>query len=73
MPKKKFMFTESADLANFNYKGVYVSLTIDTRKWVVTKRDDAGHPAEHDQSQLLPIVLRVTKQDHPTFRVIKSI
>ncbi len=50
MPKKKFMFTESADLANFNYKGVYVSLTIDTRKWVVTKRDDAGRPAEHDQS-----------------------
>lgn len=50
MPEKKFMFTESADLANFNYKGVYVSLTIDTRKWVVTKRDDAGLPTEHDQS-----------------------
>ena len=57
MPKKKFMFTESADLANFNYKGVYVSLTIDTRKWVVTKRDDAGLPTEHDQSQLLPFFL----------------
>ena len=62
MPKKKFMFTESADLANFNYKGVYVSLTIDIRKWAVTKRDDAGHPTEHDQAQLLPIVLRVTKE-----------
>lgn len=62
MPKKKFMFTESADLANFNYKGVYVSLTIDIRKWAVTKRDDAGHPTEHDQTQLLPIVLRVTKE-----------
>lgn len=42
MPKKKFMFTESADLANFNYKGIYVSLTIDTRKWTVTKRDEAA-------------------------------
>src|SRR3712207_6086633 len=62
MPKKKFMFTESADLANFNYKGIYVSLTIDIRKWAVTKRDDAGRPTEHDQSQLLPIVLRVTKE-----------
>ena len=61
MPKKKFMFTESADLANFNYKGIYVSLTIDTRKWTVTKRDEAGHPEEHDQFQELPIVLRVTK------------
>ena len=61
MPKKKFMFTDSADLANFNYKGVYVSLTIDIRKWTVTKRDEAGRPTEHDQSQLLPIVLRVTK------------
>lgn len=62
MPKKKFMFTDSADLANFNYKGVYVSLTIDIRKWTVTKRDEAGRPTEHDQSQLLPIVLRVTKE-----------
>ncbi len=62
MPKKVFMFTESADLANFNYKGIYVSLTIDVRKWAVTKRDDAGRPTEHDQSQLLPIVLRVTKE-----------
>ena len=61
MPKKVFMFTESADLANFNYKGIYVSLTIDIRKWAVTKRDEAGRPTEHDQSQLLPIVLRVTK------------
>lgn len=62
MPKKKFMLTDSADLANFNYKGVYVSLTIDIRKWTVTKRDEAGRPTEHDQSQLLPIVLRVTKE-----------
>lgn len=62
MPKKIYMFTESADLANFSYKGVYVSLTIDTRKWTVTRRDDAGHPMEHDQSQELPIVLRVTKE-----------
>ena len=61
MPKKIYMSTESADLANFSYKGVYVSLTIDTRKWVVTKRDAAGRPTEHDQSQELPIVLRVTK------------
>ena len=61
MPKKIYMSTESADLANFSYKGVYVSLTIDTRKWVVTKRDAAGRPTEHDQSQQLPIVLRVTK------------
>ena len=61
MPKKKFMFTESADLANFNYKGIYVSLTIDIRKWAVTKRDEAGHPLEHDQLQELPIVLRITK------------
>lgn len=30
MPKKIFMSTDSADLANFSYKGVYVSLTIDT-------------------------------------------
>lgn len=62
MPKKIFMFTNSADLANFSYKGVYVSLTIDTRKWTVTKRDEAGRPAEHNQSQELPIVLRVTKE-----------
>lgn len=62
MPKKIYMFTESADLANFSYKGVYVSLTIDTRKWTVTRRDDAGHPMEHDQLQELPIVLRVTKE-----------
>lgn len=62
MPKKIFMFTNSADLANFSYKGVYVSLTIDIRKWTVTKRDEAGRPAEHDQSQELPIVLRVTKE-----------
>lgn len=48
-------------LANFNYKGVYVSLTIDTRKWVVTKRDNDGRPTEHDQFQELPIALRVTK------------
>ena len=61
MPKKKFMFTESADLANFNYKGIYVSLTIDIRKWAVTKRDEAGHPLEHDQLQELPIVLRIAK------------
>ena len=61
MPKKIYMSTDSADLANFSYKGVYVSLTIDTRKWVVTKRDDAGRPTEHNQSQQLPIVLRVTK------------
>ena len=61
MPKKVYMFTDSADLANFNYKGVYVSLTIDTRKWAVTKRDKDGRPIEHDQLQELPIVLRVTK------------
>ena len=61
MPRKIYMSTESADLANFNYKGVYVSLTIDTRKWAVTKRDNAGRPIEHDQFQELPIVLRVTK------------
>lgn len=61
MPKKIFMSTDSADLANFSYKGVYVSLTIDTRKWTVTQRDEAGRPAEHDQAQELPIVLRVTK------------
>ena len=62
MPKKIFMSTDSADLANFSYKGVYVSLTIDTRKWTVTQRDEAGRPAEHDQTQELPIVLRVTKE-----------
>ena len=61
MPKKIFMSTDSADLANFSYKGVYVSLTIDTRKWTVTQRDEAGRPAEHDQAQELPIVLRGTK------------
>lgn len=61
MPKKIYMSTDSADLANFSYKGVYVSLTIDTRKWVVTKRDDASRPTEHYQSQQLSIVLRVTK------------
>ena len=61
MPKKKFMFTESADLANFNYKGVYVSLTIDTRKWVVTKRDDAGLPTEPDLSHWLPFFFRYKK------------
>ena len=44
MPRKIYMSTESADLANFNYKGVYVSLTIDTRKWAVTKRDNDGRP-----------------------------
>ncbi len=61
MPKKVYMFTDSADLSNFSYKGVYVSLTIDTRKWAVTKRDADGHPTEHNQSQTLPVVLRVTK------------
>lgn len=61
MPRKIYMSTESADLANFNYKGVYVSLTIDTRKWAVTKRDNDGRPIEHDLLQELPIVLRVTK------------
>jgi len=61
MPKKIYMFTETADLANFSYRGVYVSLTIDTRKWVVTERDKKGNPVAHDMSQPLPIVLRVTK------------
>lgn len=60
MPKKIYMPIDSADLANFSYKGVYVSLTIDIRKWTVTKRDFAGKPCEHNQSQKLPIVLRVT-------------
>jgi|GEM_PF-2627455 hypothetical protein len=31
----------TADLADFSYKSVYVSLTIDTRKWAVTKRDES--------------------------------
>ena len=30
MPKKIYMSTESADLANFSYKGVYVSIVSDT-------------------------------------------
>lgn len=61
MPKKVYVSADTADLANFNYKGVYVSLTIDSRKWKVTERDAAGKPSAHDKTQKLPIVLRVTK------------
>ena len=55
MPKKKFMFTESADLANFNYKGVYVSLTIDIRKWAVTKRLTAAILGELSRRSILGV------------------
>lgn len=61
MPKKIYMFTSTADLASFIYRGVYVSLIIDTRKWIVTERNNEGRPISHDMTQELPIVLRVTK------------
>ncbi len=64
------MSTESTNLASFNYKGVFVAVTIDARKWVVTKRDELGKPIEHDQSQKLPVAIRVTKDSKRNYILV---
>jgi len=49
-------------------------LTIDTRKWIVTERDNQGRPISHDMTQGLPIVLRTTKLRQGFYRttIIKN-